>query len=85
MEHRKYLSVKEIAEHLGVSEKTVRAAVRSGRLPAIRIGRLIRIAEGDEAKLAYAAPNEHSANGHLVRRVERRPSSGKYGRSARAS
>lgn len=51
---RTYLDVKQVAERLGVSQKTVRREVRSGRLPAIRIGRLIRIAEGDEKVLTFA-------------------------------
>lgn len=37
------ISVSEAAELLGVSEKTVRAAVEKGQLEAIRVGRLIRI------------------------------------------
>lgn len=37
------ISVQEAAELLGVSEKTIRAAVEKGQLEAIRVGRLIRI------------------------------------------
>lgn len=43
---RKLLSVREIAELDGTSEKTVRRAIAAGLLPAVRIGpggRLIRI------------------------------------------
>lgn len=37
------ISVAEAAELLGVSEKTVRAAVERGQIDAIRVGRLVRI------------------------------------------
>ncbi len=37
------LTVAEVAALLRVSEKSVREWVKSGRLPAIRIGKVIRI------------------------------------------
>lgn len=40
-------SIKETAEYLGVSEKTVRRWIEHGGLPIHRIGRLIRISEAD--------------------------------------
>lgn len=43
----KYLSVEEAAEILGVEYKTVYRLVRSGELPAGRIGRVYRIRESD--------------------------------------
>jgi excisionase family DNA binding protein len=39
------LSVAEVAKRLDVSEKTVRRKVKSGELPAHRVGKLIRIGE----------------------------------------
>jgi excisionase family DNA binding protein len=35
---RRYLSVKEAAEQLSVSERTVRRLVDAGRVPAVRVG-----------------------------------------------
>ncbi len=34
-----YLTVRQVAEHLGVSPCTVRNAAATGRIPAIRLGR----------------------------------------------
>ena len=46
---KELLSVQETAQHLGVSESTVRRYISDGRLPAYRLGdeRLIRIRRGD--------------------------------------
>jgi len=38
-------TVEEAASRLRLSEHTVRAAVRSGSIPAVKLGRRIRIAE----------------------------------------
>lgn len=35
---RSYLRVREVAERLGVSERTVRRWISTGKLPSIRIG-----------------------------------------------
>ncbi len=43
-ETHRLLCVKEAAAHLGVCERTVLRLVRSGAIPAIRVGRLWRIA-----------------------------------------
>jgi excisionase family DNA binding protein len=43
MSGREYLSVGEAAELLGVNPKTVRAEIARGRLPAVQVGRVIRI------------------------------------------
>ena len=43
------LSIPEAADQLGVSEKTIRRTIQRGDLVAHRIGRLLRIAEGDLA------------------------------------
>ena len=43
------LSIPETAEQLGISEKGVRRAIERRDLAAHRIGRLLRIAEGDLA------------------------------------
>jgi excisionase family DNA binding protein len=41
----RFRSLKEVAERLAVSVKTVRRAVESGTLVAHRIGRLVRVSE----------------------------------------
>jgi excisionase family DNA binding protein len=38
-----FISASEAAHHLGITSHAVRGAVRAGRLPAIRLGRTIRI------------------------------------------
>jgi excisionase family DNA binding protein len=42
-----YLTVKEVAERLRLHPITVRRLIASGRLPAVRIGRAVRVREGD--------------------------------------
>jgi excisionase family DNA binding protein len=45
-----FLTVREFAGFLGVSEKTVRRLIATGRLRCIRIGRLVRIERGDVSR-----------------------------------
>jgi excisionase family DNA binding protein len=40
-----FLSVAEVAQRLGVAEKTVRRRIATGDLPAQRVGKLIRVNE----------------------------------------
>jgi excisionase family DNA binding protein len=47
-----YLTVHEVATRLRVSDLTIRRWIWSGRLPAERFGRLIRIREADVGALA---------------------------------
>ena len=42
-----YMTVAEVARQLRVDESTVRIWIRSGMLPAIRVGRQYRIARSD--------------------------------------
>jgi excisionase family DNA binding protein len=44
---RRFLTVKEAAAYVKVSELTIRRAIREGRLKAYKIGRQIRIDEAD--------------------------------------
>jgi len=44
------LTVRQVAALWGVSEKTVRRLIATGRLRCIRIGRLIRIDPGDVSR-----------------------------------
>lgn len=53
--------IARVAQYLGVSERTVYTKVRSGALPAIKVGRLWRIREGDlkawlDEPAGYVAP-----------------------------
>jgi excisionase family DNA binding protein len=41
------LRVAEVADHLRVSTMTVYRLIRSGELPAVRIGKSYRVREGD--------------------------------------
>jgi excisionase family DNA binding protein len=45
--NERFLSVAIVADRLELSEKTVRRAIASGDLPAHRVGKLIRVSEGD--------------------------------------
>src|ERR1051326_2581555 len=47
-----YLTVREMAARLRVSDLTVRRWIWAGRLPAERFGRLVRIREADISLLA---------------------------------
>lgn len=49
-----YLPVSEAATHLSVSEATIRRAIRAGKLPHIRLGRLVRVAVDDLDAFAAA-------------------------------
>lgn len=50
-----YLSLEEVAEHLGVTYQLIYKLVRSGELPAARLGRIYRVAAKDlEAYLEKA-------------------------------
>jgi excisionase family DNA binding protein len=44
---RRLLPIEEAADRLGVSPYTVRRLVWSGRLPHVRIGRLVRVDSAD--------------------------------------
>ena len=53
--NRPFLSVEEVAEHLGVNYQLIYRLVRSGKLPAVRLGRVYRIRSDDLD--AYLARN----------------------------
>lgn len=58
MPDRRSITVKDYAAEHGLNRKTVYGAVERGELPAIRVGRSIRILP---AALARKAPNETRA------------------------
>ena len=45
------MNVTEVAELLGLTPKTVRRRVKSGKIPAVRVGKLIRIYKHDAVVL----------------------------------
>ena len=59
-----YLSVRDVATLLRVCPKTVRRWIKSGTLPATRLGRDWRIARSDLKALAAARGNR--AAGHVL-------------------
>lgn len=54
---RVLLRVPEAAEALGVSASQVRNLIWAGELPAVRIGRAVRVARAELAKYAEALPS----------------------------
>ena len=62
MLHSGTLSIKEASEFARIGEKTIRSAVKSGKLPAIKLGvRRIRLRE--EAILAWLKALEQPQKG----------------------
>ena len=51
--NERYFSVAQVADQLGLSEKSVRRKIAKGELPAHRMGKLLRI--GDSGLAAYRA------------------------------
>jgi excisionase family DNA binding protein len=59
---RHYLTYREVAEKLRVSESTVKRLVRAGLLPAVRVGKArnsaVRIASDELDQFLYADPED---------------------------
>jgi excisionase family DNA binding protein len=56
-----WLTIKDVAERLHVHDRTVRAMIRDGRLPAVRLGgpgSAIRIDERELEAFLYADPEK---------------------------
>ena len=51
-----FYTLEQVAEHLGLHVRTVRAYVRDGRLKAVRIGKQYRVSPADLAALTGALP-----------------------------
>ena len=51
-----YLTIDQAAKLLGVKRLTIHRHIKSGRLLAYRIGRLVRITEGDLKDFAERRP-----------------------------
>ena len=78
-----FLSPDEVAARLRVDRKTVYAAIRDGRLPALKLGRTLRVSVEDLQALAVVAPSPPPT----LPRAPRRPplASGEFVRLARRS
>lgn len=63
-EDRKYLSVLEVAEMLGLHEESVRKLVREGRLPAFKAGRSWRFDQ--EELIAWRKRQRASGTGSRI-------------------
>ena len=50
------LSIADAADALNINPKTVRRAIAEGRLPAYRVGKLIRLRRADLAAMATPIP-----------------------------
>ncbi len=44
---QRLLNIKEVSAVLNASEKTVRRLIKDGKLPVVRCGRMVRIAQTD--------------------------------------
>lgn len=62
------LTTRQVAKLLQVSERTVRAMVADGRLPAVKLGSATRIPRGDVEALAAGPPT--TASPRFTGRVE---------------
>ena len=56
-----YLTVREVAELLRVSDLTVRRWIWAGKLPATRVGRVLRIRQSDLERLPRAGSHSPSS------------------------
>lgn len=62
-----YLKPTEVAAIMNVDRKTVYKAIHSGELPAIRVGRLLKVHRSDINALAVRPDTHHSASHVNVR------------------
>jgi excisionase family DNA binding protein len=64
----------EVAKLLRVSQRTVQDWIRSGSLPAVRYGRLLRIRQADLAAFGEVVPSRTAAVAADARSQPRAPS-----------
>jgi excisionase family DNA binding protein len=55
------LSIREVSEKLSVKQSTLRAWVFQGKIPCVRLGRLVRFKEGDLARWLESAGKEQKS------------------------
>jgi excisionase family DNA binding protein len=77
----RYLTVTECAAMLGVEHKTVRRLIERGELPALRVGRLLRIDPAALESLRYRPTRSDPAA--PTSRPRPRPARGEFARRAR--
>jgi excisionase family DNA binding protein len=53
----------EVAQYLRVSERTVSRLIRAGQLPAVRIGRAVRIRHSDLLEMLNEKPSNSAGLG----------------------
>lgn len=58
-----YMSLEEVADMLGVTYQLIYRLVRSGELPAVRLGKLYRVSRSDLAGYLERSKNASSAGG----------------------
>ena len=76
----RYLTVVECAALLAVDHKTIRRLIDRGELPALRVGRVLRIAPADLEALRYRGGGDANS----PRRPSRpRPVRGEFAKRAR--
>ena len=62
-EEKEYLSLEEVAEVLGVTYQLIYRLVRSGELPASRLGKLYRVSRTDLSAYLERTKREASTSG----------------------
>ena len=63
------LTVEDYADARSISQSTVRAAIREGRLEATRIGRSVRVASGAEISKSLSSDLENSPAVRAARKL----------------
>ena len=53
---RRLLTIRETAERLAVSQRTVQRLLKNGALPAFRVGGSVRISEDELERWLYEGP-----------------------------
>lgn len=62
-ENKEYLSLEEVAEVLGVTYQLIYRLVRTGELPASRLGKLYRVSRSDLASYLERTKREAASGG----------------------
>ena len=78
-----YLSLEEVAEMLGVTYQLIYRLARSGELPAVRLGKLYRVARGDLEKYLDRSNRRCLQRVRHILQVEEIPCAGMHCRRLR--
>jgi excisionase family DNA binding protein len=57
-----YISVREVCDRYGLSDKTVRRKIKAGELPAYRVGERIYKLDAGQVEAALLQPANHQAD-----------------------